>query len=624
MESYTSATIPLLPAPTGTIFGCFKWNLLVKGLPATQRERPRRRPAMQPLRLLALLAAAGEMFIARIFTATVFTTRYSPPYRCSLFSLFPFSTIDIPVNHLENKPPSEEHTENNCRHIGESHILNQLSELLPIRHISSIQKSTAVSSSDSQKQSEIVALDGLLPPEDKFRGVFLQKLRGISAIERELASVGLDPTLDLVAKVVNRGNLGGEAMVTFFSWAMKQKTIAKDANTYNVILKALGRRKFFTHMMALFENMRAEGITPTSTTIFIVLDSFIRARHVSKAIQLFGKLEDYGFKCDTEALNVLLQSLCRRSHVGAASSLLVKMKERVALDGMTYSIVIGGWARFGRVNEIEKALKNMVEDGFDPDNMTYSYVLEGLGRAGQLHDAIEIFEGLDEKGHIQHAEVYNSMISNFISVGQIDEGLKYYRRMLSNNCEPNAETYTRLISAFLKARRVADTIEMFDEMIGKGIIPSTGTVTSFLEPLCSYGPPHAALMIYKKAREAGCVISPSAFKLLLMRLSRFGKCGMLLTIWNEMQESGYSSDMQVYEYVINGLCNIGQLENAVLVMEEALQKGFYPSKLICSKLSNKLLASNKIETAYKLFLKIKTARSNQNAQRYWRAKGWHF
>ncbi|VFQ85151.1 unnamed protein product [Cuscuta campestris] len=567
------------------------------------------------------------MFIPRVFTVTVFSARDSRGYLCSLFSLIPFSTyntLDIPVIHLKNIPQPEAPTQNDYQ-TSESHIQCQLSDLFPISLISFTKNSNAFNPSDALKQSETKAFDYFLSPEDKFRGVFLQKLHGMPAIERALASVGVDPTLDLVAKVVNRGNLGGEAMVTFFGWAIKQKSIAKDVNAYNVVLRALGRRKFFTHMMALFERMRAEGLVPTSSTMSIVFNSFIRAGQISKAIRLFGKSDDYGLKCDAKALNSLLQSLCTRSHVDAASSLLVKMKERVPFDLTTYNIVIGGWARFGRVSEVERTLKKMLEDGFAPDHVTYAYVLECLGRAGQIHAAIEIFEGLDEKGCIQHAEVYNAMISNFLSVSHIDEGLKYYKKMRTTCCEPNVETYVRLISSFLKARRVADAIEMFDEMVSRGILPSTGTITSFLEPLCSYGPPHAALVIYKKAREAGCIISFNAYKLLLMRISRFGKCGTLLNIWNEMQESGYSSDVQVYEYVINGLCNAGQLENAVLVMEEALcHRGFYPSKLICSKLNNKLLASNKTETAYKLSLKIKTARCCENAQRYWRAKGWHF
>ena len=95
-------------------------------------------------------------------------------------------------------------------------------------------------------------------------------------------------------------------------------------------------------------------------------------------------------------------------------------------------------------------------------------------------------------------------------------------------------------------------------------------------------------------------------------------------MWEDLQGCGYSSDLEVYEYIISGLCNIGHLENAVLVMEECLQKGFCPSRLVYSKLSNRLLASDKAERAYKLFLKIKYARSCENVRRYWRANGWHF
>ncbi|PON34290.1 Pentatricopeptide repeat [Parasponia andersonii] len=293
------------------------------------------------------------------------------------------------------------------------------------------------------------------------------------------------------------------------------------------------------------------------------MDSFIRARHVSKAIQMFRNLDEIGLDCHTESLNVLLRCLCRRSHVGAANSLLNSMRGKIPFDGTTYNVVLNGWSRFGRVGEMETALEVMVADGIEPDGLTFSHVIEGLGRAGQVDDAVRVFENLKEKGLVPDTSAYNAMISNFISVGDFDECMKY-------------------------------------------------------------GPPYAAMMVYRKAKRVGCRLSLSAYKLLLMRLSRFGKCGIMLNLWNDMQECGYSPDMQVYEYVISGLCNVGQLENAVLVMEESLRKGFCPSRRIWSKLYGKLLASNRVERAYKLFLKLKDARQNENARRYWRAKGWHF
>jgi len=115
-----------------------------------------------------------------------------------------------------------------------------------------------------------------------------------------------------------------------------------------------------------------------------------------------------------------------------------------------------------------------------------------------------------------------------------------------------------------------------------------------------------------------------AYKLLLTRLSRFGKSGMVLKIWEEMQESGNGSDKEVYEYIVNGLCNIGQVDDAVLIVEEALRKGFCLGKVVYSKLNSKLVEMNKVETAYKLFLKVKSIRGTVNTQRFLRGSGWHF
>ncbi|KAG6418815.1 hypothetical protein SASPL_121020 [Salvia splendens] len=411
----------------------------------------------------------------------------------------------------------------------------------------------------SCNQLDIRAADDFLPPEDKLRGVFLQKLPSKIAIHSALSGPNL----------------------------------SKGVGAFHIVLKALGRRKSFVHMMEKVKDMGNRGVTVNSETLFIVMDSYLRAHRVSKATTVFGELEKYGLECNKETLSVALSCLSQRSHLG-------------------------------KVTEVEKFLKLMVDDGVEPNCATHSYVIEEFGRAGRFDDAIRIFNYLEEKGSALSSEVSNAMIFNCIANHDIGGALKYHKGMVHDGFEPSVDTYVRIILYFLKRRRVSDAIELLDVMLGRGVIPSTGALTEILKPLCSYGPPYAALMVYNKTRKAGCKVSLTGYKLLLMRLSRFGKCGMLLKMWEEMQESGYGCDMQVYEYLINGLCDTGRLESAVLVMEEYISKGLFPSKIISSKLYNRLMDSNKVDVAYKLFLKLRNARLNENAQRYWRGKGWHF
>ncbi|GAB2269266.1 hypothetical protein Dimus_004191 [Dionaea muscipula] len=566
-------------------------------------------------RFIALMARSISPKIHSPTTITSSSSSLAP------FSLMATSPRSSSTSIHAEDPPLKILTD-----FDESKALIALSDLLPIRRSASTINGFCVPNSPQNKPLLIPA-DEFLPVEDKIRGVFLQKLNGKAAIENALAAclTGIESLrVDLVAGVVNRGNLSGEAMVLFFDWAIKQPGIPSDIRTYHVILKALGRRKLFKFVIDMFQRMCKEGVCPGSETLGIVVDSFVRAGQVTRALEMLEKWEGLGLKCDVSCLNVVLQCLCRRGHVGQAYSLFNSRRERIMFDRMTYNVIIGGWAKLGRVGEMEKALEAMVEDGFDTDCLTFSCLIEGLGRAGRVEDAVQIFRSMEDEGRAPDTGVYNAMISNYVSVGDFDECMRYYEQMLSCDCSPNIDTYVKLIGGLLKARKVSDALEAFDEMLHRGIIPSTGTITSFIEPLCSFGPPHAAMLIYKNAKRVGCIISMSAYKLLLMRLSRFGKCGMILKLWEEMQESGYPSDMEVYEYVVNGLCNNGQLESAVLVVEESLQKGFCPSRLIRSKLNNKLLASNKPKEAYKLYLKIKAARCVDNARRYWHANGWHF
>ncbi|ESW30549.1 hypothetical protein PHAVU_002G162200 [Phaseolus vulgaris] len=547
------------------------------------------------------------------FRSFHFLARFTKPHHHPLAS-----TPCSPLSSLHAPPCSPHH---HHPHIDERLIHDQISHLFPIPTSKS---QNTVSEPLKPSHLDAKSVDAFLPPEDKLRGVFLQKLKGKAAIETALSNVGADVDVNILGKVLNNGNLSGEFMVTFFNWAVKLPGIPNEVGSYHVIVKALGRRKFFVFMMGVLCDMRKCGINGDLLLLSIVIDSFVRAGHVSRAIQIFGNLDDLGVRRDTEALNVLLSCLCHRSHVGAANSVLNSMKGKVCFDVGTYNVVAGGWSKIGKVGEVERIMREMEVDGVGHDCRTFGFLMESLGRVGRMDEAVEVFCGMREKNCQPDTAAYNAMIFNFVSVGDFEECIKYYKKMLSDNCEPDLDTFVRIITGFLRVRKVADALQMFDEMLRRGVVPSIGIITTFIKRLCSYGPPYAALVIYKKARKLGCMISMEAYKILLMRLSEVGKCGTLLSIWEEMQECGYSSDLEVYEYIISGLCNVGQLENAVLVMEEALHKGFCPSRLVYSKLSNRLLATEKTERAYKLFLKIKHARSLENARNYWRSNGWHF
>ncbi|PKA66192.1 Putative pentatricopeptide repeat-containing protein [Apostasia shenzhenica] len=528
--------------------------------------------------------------------------------------LFRYFTIDVSKEHI-SLPKFQEMPSPHKATLSEKFILEELSDILPNTSLFFDKRSP-----DAQAMSISCYF---LSPDEKLRGIFLQKHNSKSALDSALSNVDVNLTPEIFANVLTKGNMNGAAILSFFSWALEHSNLPKNIESYTLVLKTLGRRKFFGFMEELLLRMRKDDVKPELETLQILFDSYARAHKVKKALDLFMRLEEIGADSNCMALNILLKCLCSRSHVKFASSLLNSMKGKFPYDNGTYNVVIGGWAKFGRVDKVEKYWMEMIKDSLKPDCQAFSYVIEALGRAGRINNAIDTFEMMKEHGCIPDSSIYNAMISNFIAAGDMQEALNYHKKML-RDCSPDSDTYSKLIIAFLKCRRVADALELMDEMLGCGITPSTGMVTSFIEPLCSFGPPHAAMMVYKNTKKAGCKMSLKTYKLLISRLSRLGKCGMLLKVWEDMQESGYAFDNEIYEHIISGLCNVGRVDTAVIIAEEALRKGCFLGRVVYSKLNNKLLASNKVETAYKLFLKVKDARNNANLRRFWRAHGWHF
>ncbi|XP_051204265.1 uncharacterized protein [Lolium perenne] len=472
----------------------------------------------------------------------------------------------------------------------------------------------------------------LLPPADRLRGVFLQKAPGRAALHQALSSTGLDAAAalspEILSDAVNHGNLSGAAIIDLFDWAISNAELPPTLDTCNIVIRALGRRKFFTFIERALEIMGKRGIVPDLTTLGIIIDSLVAARQVSKAVQLLES-HHFGIRIEQtcgrkEAFSVLINCLCRRSHVGVASSLVQAARgDLLVLDKHVYNDVMGGWARFGKVDKMEHFWAMMLEDGLVPDEVSHCHLIEALGRAGRAEEALRVFEKMVQEGYSPTTMAYNALVSNFISLGDLDRCMGYYKDMVDKNCPPNSDTYCNLIRALLRARRVADALQMFDDMLAQGVLPNTGVITSFIEPLCTFGPPHAALMIYKKSRKAGCTISLKAYKLLLERLARFGKSGVVLKIWEEMQECGYPSDKEIYEFIVDGLCNVGKVDAAVSVVEESLRKGFCLGRVVYSKLNNRLLEMDKVETAYNLLKKIKRGRTLANSRNYCRANGWH-
>uniref|UniRef100_A0A0E0NDJ4 Pentacotripeptide-repeat region of PRORP domain-containing protein n=1 Tax=Oryza rufipogon TaxID=4529 RepID=A0A0E0NDJ4_ORYRU len=304
------------------------------------------------------------------------------------------------------------------------------------------------------------AAAALLSPADRLRGVFLLKPPGRAALHRALSSTGIDAAAalspEVLSGVVSHGNFSGAATVDFFDWAIANSKLPPSVDTCNIVIRALGRRKFFAFFEPALEIMRKNGVSPDISTLEIIIDSLIAARHVNTAIQLINT-DHFGLgvwqTCQRkEIFTVLINCLCRRSHVGLASSLLQASRgETIDLDNHMYNEVIGGWARFGRVDKVEHFWETMLEDGLVPDQVSYCHLIEALGRANRAEEALQVFEKMVDaavsvveesirKGFCLGRVVYGKLNNKLLEMNKVETAYNLFKKVRDARVIANSPT----------------------------------------------------------------------------------------------------------------------------------------------------------------------------------------
>ena len=93
--------------------------------------------------------------------------------------------------------------------------------------------------------------------------------------------------------VVNAGDLGGAATITFFDWAVTNSKPPPSFHTCNIVIRALGSNQFFDFLDEALQIMR-RNIFLDLTTLEIIVDSLVAARHVSRAVEVLST-DQFGF-----------------------------------------------------------------------------------------------------------------------------------------------------------------------------------------------------------------------------------------------------------------------------------------------------------------------------------------
>ena len=244
----------------------------------------------------------------------------------------------------------------------------------------------------------------------------------------------------------------------------------KNVVTWNTMLSGYVKIASHSRTMILFSQMQLESVCrPDSVTLICLIQSSaaLLGSHGTDVAHAF--VLKLGFASDTVVVNALMNAYAKSGIIENARSLFVHMGQ--IRDQCTWNVMIAACGMNGQGEKACALLKEMNEDGYEPDSITFTSLLSACSHSGMIDEGCKYFDLMVNKYNIHpDLEHWTCIIDMFGRAGRLDEAYQLITNSLDHNRFGIIPSDSGAIwGAFLEACRMYKNIER-GELAGKKLL----------------------------------------------------------------------------------------------------------------------------------------------------------
>ncbi|KAE9609976.1 putative pentatricopeptide [Lupinus albus] len=273
---------------------------------------------------------------------------------------------------------------------------------------------------------------------------------------------------------------------------LDKKDIAKAwVNTVTEALSERVDKKQWLQALEIFDMLREQPwYQPKEGTYMKLIVLLGKSGQPHRARQLFTTMIEDGLEPTPELYTALLAAYCRSNLIDEAFSILDEMKSLPFCqpDIFTYSTLIKPCVDAFKFDLVESLYEEMAGRSITPNTVTQNIVLNGYGKAGKFDEMEKVLSGMLESTACKpDIWTMNTIISVFGNMGQIDMMEKWYEKFRNFGIEPETRTFNVLIGAYGKTR-MYDKMSSVMEYMRKLQFPwTTSTYNNVIEAFADVG-----------------------------------------------------------------------------------------------------------------------------------------
>lgn len=250
-------------------------------------------------------------------------------------------------------------------------------------------------------------------------------------------------------------------------------------------------KKQWSRALQVFGMLKAQPFyQPKEGTYMRLLVLLGRCGQPGQACQLFDEMLEEGLEPTPELYTALVNACCRSNLIDKAFSFLEQMKSisHCQPDVYTYSILIKACVDAARFDLLESLYDEMAERLITPNTVTQNIVLSGYGKAGRYEDMEKVLLRMLESDTTRpDVWTMNTIISLFGNDGQIEMMERWYEKFRDFGIEPETRTFNILIGAYGKKKMYDKMSSVMEHMRRLAFPWTTSTYNNVIEAFSDVG-----------------------------------------------------------------------------------------------------------------------------------------
>ncbi|KAF4382786.1 hypothetical protein G4B88_021569 [Cannabis sativa] len=390
--------------------------------------------------------------------------------------------------------------------------------------------------------------------------------------------------------------------------------------TYNIMIDGLCKGGMISDAKMVMGLMISSGISPDAVTYTTLLHGYCRRGKVFEANRVLQDMMMNNCAPNTHTCNILLHSLWKEGRTSEAEKLLQKMNERgYGIDTVTCNIVINGLCNNGKLDKAIEIVSGMwthgraalghlgnsfiglVDDSNNgkncrPDLITYSIIISGLCKAGKLDEAKKKFAEMMGKKLHPDSVIYDTFIHSFCKEGKITSAFRVLKDMEKKGCSKSLQTYNSLILGLGGKNQIFEIYGLLDDMKEKGVSPDVCTYNNMISCLCEVGRIKDATSLLDEMLQTGISPNIPSFKILIKAFCKACEFEDVQEVF-EIALSICGHKEALYSVMFNEFFLGGEVLKAKEIFEAALDRNLYVGNFLYKDLIDKLCKDEKLEEA---------------------------